>query len=170
MLGLLLPAGAGLIPLEPGWILQDGHPQIQLWTSPNPTLVPKYWEWPRSRLCVSTHGAAEPRGSGRVWDQPHPGWKMGQVGAVPVPCRCQELNPNPAELWDPRALQQLPLREGKFRLVPGFWGIQGGISAQSPGCGPAGSDPALGSRYTNPRTGRFRSGDATQCRVLFVLL
>lgn len=174
------------------WIPQDGSPRMDPpgWT---PRVDPPGWT-PRSsfarfspksnvkaqifgnpgtsRLCVSTDGAAEPGGSGRVWDQPHP--KNGAVWGCPCALQVPELIPNPAELLGSGAAAVprsscLPERANST-LSRGFGGIQGGIPAQSPGCAPRGSDPALGSRYTNPRTGRFRSGDATQCRVLFVRL
>lgn len=52
-----------------------------------------------------------------MWEQPHTGWKMGQLGAVAVPCRCQEPNPSAAEPWGSGAVSP---REGTSRRVPGL--------------------------------------------------
>lgn len=66
-------------------------------------------------------------------------------------------------------------RADTSRLVRGLWEIQLGDFSPEPRLSPGRrgervrSCPA-GSRYMNPKTGRFKSGDATQYSVLFVCL
>lgn len=119
--------------------------------------------------------------------RPQPGCKMGQFFPVPLQ-HCSSagiagagscprgLIPEPQGSEAAAALRTSCLsREDRFRLVRGLWEIQLGDFSPEPRLCPGRQEERVrscpaGSRYTNPKTGRFKSGDATQYSVLFVCL
>lgn len=119
------------------------------------------------------------------------GCKMGQFLPAPLQrsfcasiplclagagCCPQSLNPKPRGSEAAVALWTSCLsQKDMFRLVRGLWEIQlGDFSPELRLCpeqlGERVRSCPAGSHYTNPKTGRFKSGDATQYSVLFVCL